>query len=137
MNVESLDAMTDFLIALDKLGPHMEAVGRLTCAAVEMRRWGVSMDLHIYSLTREEFDSFEGEEKMLFRGEDKAKTPFWSKSVEYYHGGYTSEAGVEGRVMLTLFTDFGPVPENPNEGIDAPYPEGGPCGDQYVGFQRV
>lgn len=118
MNTESLDAMTDFLIALDKLGPHMEAVGKLCCAAVEHRRWGTSMSLAIHNLTREEFDSHEGQETHYPVTSERPRE-WWSKEVEVWKGevDLDREPRVEGRIWMTLYTDEPPFEEDPNAGL--------------------
>lgn len=116
-----IDAMAGFLAALDSLGEPFVAVGKLACTAVELRRWGVTMKLDLQNLTREEYDASDGEETYFAPTPERAH-PFWTKTVTLWQGeGYDQARGVEGNVLLTLYTRQPPVNEDeddPNEGLD-------------------
>lgn len=110
MATQTLDAMAGLLADLDRLGPHMAAVGELCCAAVEYRRWGTSMQLSIHDLTREEFDSHEGEETHFPETADRPRE-WWAKTVRIWQGDVDVERQpkTEGHIWMTLFTEEPPA----------------------------
>lgn len=119
--MQKVDAMADFLAALDELGPRMSAIDQLCAAAVELERSDRFIDLEIQGLSREEYDSFDGEDRHFPPNKDRSN-PFWSKRMELrpYDAG-------ESAIVLTLYTDLPPVvgPPLPPQGFaadaDPPY----------------
>lgn len=102
--IAKIDAMADFLAALDELGPRMSAIGKLCCAAIELERSDRFVDLQIQGLNRDEYDSFEGEDRYFGPTKERSH-PFWSKNV--YVREYRNS---ESAIRLTLYTDDAPSP---------------------------